>query len=79
MQIVGACNSCQVWPERLDDGIAVHSVALGQGQQFQQRARLVEPPDAGRNDGLIDLNIEAAQHRDANPLWRHALSVSPFP
>ena len=52
-------------------------VALGQRQQFQQRARLVEPPDSGRNGNTVDTDIEAAQHPDSNVLRRHAFSVSP--
>ena len=59
-------------------GIAVHSVALGQRQQFQQRARLVEPPDTGRNANTVHKDIEAAQHSDTNLLRRHAFSVSPL-
>ena len=79
MQIVGTCSSCRVWPERLDDGIAVHAVALSESQQFQQRACLAEPPGTRRNCNAVDVDVEAAQHPDADSLWRHALSVSPFP
>jgi hypothetical protein len=60
MQIVGCCSCSQVWPKRLDDGIAMHSVALGQGQQLQQRARLVESPDSGWNGQAVDIHLEAA-------------------
>ena len=54
----------------------MHAVAFGGGQHFQQRACLIEPPATGRNGNTIHKDIEAAEHCDANPLWRHALSVS---
>ena len=77
MQIVGRRRSPEVWPKRLDNRIAVHAMALSESQQFQQRARLAEPPGACRNGNAVHPYVESAQQLDANLLWRHVLSV-PF-
>ncbi len=76
MQVVGRRGRSQVGPQRLDDGIAMHAVALDESQQFHQRARLAEPPDTWWHGRAVNLHVESAQQRDANLLWRHALSVS---